>query len=47
MKNKQKRSKPVRKGTDRMKGKVLAEEKADRIQGKSFQKPMDFVGNTY
>lgn len=30
-----------------MKGKVLAEEKADRIQGKSFQKPMDFVGNTY
>ncbi len=26
-----------------MKGKVLAEEKADRIQGKSFQKPMDFV----
>lgn len=30
-----------------MKGKVLAEEKADRMQGKSFQKPMDFVGNTY
>ncbi len=47
MKNRQKKVKAGEKGTDRMKGKVLAEEKADRIQGKGFQKPMDFVGNTY